>query len=752
MIARQTIAYLVLIAALSFLCSCSNLKYIPAGDALYTGAKINLKAPGLKAKRKKALREELASLARPKPNSKILGMRIRLYAWNIAGTPKKEKSPRGLLKNKIGEPPVLLSDVNVQRNMQVLQSDLENLGFFRDSVSGDTLVKKKLASAVYTIDAGPRYRYRTVAYATDSSEIGKAIAAAAPHSLLKPKKRFSLAGIKNERNRVDSSVKEKGFYFFNPDLLLAKADTAVGNHSVDLTMRLKPAIPAPSLQPYKINNVYVFAGYSLNNPGDTSVDGTTAYEGLHIRDTAGLYRPILFQQSILFQPNTIYQQSVHSRSLNRLITLGLFKFVKNRFEIVSGIDSPKLNVYYYLTPMPKKSLNFELTGTTKSDNLTGSQATIGWKNRNAFRAGELLSVNLTGGFEVQYGGALKGFNTYRGSLETKLAIPRFIVPFFSFNTGSGFVPKTNILAAYDVLDKEQLFTLYSLRTSFGYSWKESNYKEHDLNPISIEFVHPFSVTPLYEDSAMKYPTLQQAILPEFILGSTYSFTYNPMQGQNLRSGWYFNGNMDISGNIAGLLSGAGHDGKKSTIFGYDFAQYIRADIDLRRYVKFSKTGVWANRLLAGVGFPYGNSTVLPYVKQFFVGGSNSIRAFRSMALGPGTVAPPDLGTASFFPNQTGDIKLEANTELRAKLFSIVNGALFVDAGNVWLKNKDTTAGRAGAEFTSRFLQQLGVGAGAGLRFDISFLVLRLDLAIPLRIPYLPAGQEWVINKINFSDP
>ncbi|MBS1566887.1 MAG: hypothetical protein JST39_21075, partial [Bacteroidetes bacterium] len=396
------------------------------GESLYTGAKVTVKAPELRPKRRKALKEQMESLTRPKPNSKILGMRLRLTAYNIAGHPKKEKSPRGWLKNKVGEPPVLLSGVDLLRNTQVLQSALENSGFFRDSVSTDTTVKNRQATVHYDIVAGPRYRYRNVAYSVDSSDIGKALAAAARKSLLKPKRPFMLARIKAERERADSSVKENGFYFFNPDFLVAKADTAVGNHSVDVAMKLKPGIPATSLQPYKINNVYVFAGYSINavNGGaDTSFNHAVPYAGLNIVDRRKLYRPILFSQSILFSPGDTYKHSLHNNSLNRLITLGLFKFVKNRFEIATGVDSPKLNVYYYLTPLPKKSINFEITGTTKSNNLAGSQVSVGWKNRSAFKAGELLSINLLGGFEVQYGGSLSGYNTYRGSLETKLSIP-----------------------------------------------------------------------------------------------------------------------------------------------------------------------------------------------------------------------------------------------------------------------------------------------------------------------------------------
>ncbi len=748
---RKILSYGVLPVMACWLFSCSNLKYLPAGDALYDGAKVTVKAPGLKPKRRKALAEQMSALTRPKPNSKILGMRVRLYAYNIAGHPKKEKSPRGWLKNKVGEPPVLLSDLDLQRNIQVLKSALENSGFFRDSVNGDTSVKNRVATAHYDIDAGPRYHYRNTAYKVDSSDIGKALAAAASHSLLKPKRPFTLARIKAERERADSSVKENGFYFFNPDFLVAKADTAVGGHSVDLTMRLKPGLPSTTLQSYKINNIYVFAGYSIGAGGepDTTLTNATQYAGLNIVDKRHLYKPLLFGQSILFTPGDVYKHSLHDNSLNRLVTLGLFKFVKNRFEIAPGVDSPKLNVYYYLTPMPKKSIDFEVTGTTKSNNLAGSQVSIGWKNRNAFKAGEQLSVNLVGGFEVQYGGSLSGFNTYRGSIENKLSIPRFIVPFLDLNTKSGFVPKTNILLAYDVLNKQKLFTLYSLRASYGYSWKESANKEHVLNPISIQFVHPFDVTPLYNDSAAKYPTLKQAIEPQFILGTTYSYTYNPLSGKNVQTGWYFNGNADISGNLAGLVIGKAATGKRQ-VFGYDFSQYLRADVDLRRYIQTGKNGVWASRILAGFGFPYGNSTALPFIKQYFVGGNNSVRAFRSMAVGPGTVSPPGLGSTGFYPNQTGDIKLELNTELRAKLFSIVRGAIFIDAGNVWLYNKDTA--QVGGEFTRHFLQQLAVGTGVGLRFDVSFLVLRLDLAMPLRVPYFPEGQRWVINKIDFSDP
>jgi outer membrane protein assembly factor BamA len=270
--------------------------------------------------------------------------------------------------------------------------------------------------------------------------------------------------------------------------------------------------------------------------------------------------------------------------------------------------------------------------------------------------------------------------------------------------------------------------------------------EHQLNPIAITYVQPSNITQEYIDSAINNPTLLLAVQKQFILGSTYNFTYNQLVGKQPRNAIYFNGNLDLSGNIAGLLSGAdAKDGNTKYVFGLDFAQYVRVETDFRYYHKEGNT-VWANRIDVGFGYPYGNSTALPFVKQFFVGGTNSLRAFRSSSVGPGTYEPADQ--SNFLPDQTGDIKLELNTELRVKLFSIVNGAIFVDAGNVWLYNADTS--RPGGQFNGQFLQQLAVGTGVGLRFDISILILRLDVAFPLRKPYLPEGQRWVINQIDFG--
>lgn len=732
-----------------WLASCSSTRSVPAGDALYTGASVDIADKTASKKERKRLKSELEGLTRPVPNKKILGIPFKLMIYNMAGNPKSRKSLFGWLKYKVGEPPVLLSKLNLDYNTKVLQSTLENQGYFKSVAEGDTTVKNKKAAATYTVSTGIRYTINNIELPKDSGVLQKSITEASANSLLKKEKPFDLAVIKAERERVDAYLKENGFYFFDPDYLLIEADSTIGNNKVDLYVKIKPGTPDRAKKVHTINDVYIFPGYRLNaNAADTLKKNAEFFEGYYLVDRRNTYKPRMFRQAMQFSPGDVYNRKDHSQSISRLVNLGVFKFVKNRFEAVDIHDSAKLNSYYYLTSLPKKSLRADINANTKSNNLTGSSITIGWRNRNTFRGGELLSVDATAGFEVQFSGQLKGYNTYRGGLETQLSFPRFLVPFFSINTRGGFMPKTNIMLAYDVLSKEKLYIMNSFRAGFGYAWKETVTKEHQFNPIAINYVQPLRVTQEYNDSIAKNPTLAKAIEKQFIIGSNYNYNYNELSGNNALKGLYFNGNLDLSGNIAGLVTGANkRQSDPKTIFGAQFSQYVKVETDLRYYIQLSSKNTWANRLIIGLGYPYGNSKELPFIKQFFVGGTNSIRAFRSRSLGPGTYK--DTSNLTFLPDQSGDIKLEFNSELRAKLFSIVHGAIFVDAGNIWLYNDN--ADKPGAKFSNKFLKELAVGTGVGLRFDISFLVLRLDVAFPLRKPWLPENERWVIEGIKFGD-
>lgn len=740
--------FLVFIALLA---SCSTTKHIPANDKLYTGATVTVNGPGT-ARARKELRSDLSGLTRPKPNSKVLGVPVKLMFYNMFYNAKK-----GLFKNlrdKLGQPPVLLSQVDLDANIKLLQNYTENKGYFHAKTTGDTTVKRKKASAKYTVETGPRYTINKVQFPTDSSDLSLALAQTQNNSLLLPGDPFDLEVIRGERTRIDAIMKEKGFYFFGPDYLLIKTDSTIGNHLVDMYLTVKPETPEEARQIYRINDVYIYSNYRLNTARlDTSRENEQVYKGYHIIDRRQRFKPYVFEETMQFQPGDVYNRTDHNQTLNRLINLNTFKFVKNRFEVANA-DSPKLNAYYYLTPNPSKSLRAEITTITRSNNLNGWQLNLGWQHRNLFRSAAQTHITAYVGSDVQFSGAFSGYNTYRTGVEANFSIPRFVVPFVNLRNKGAYAPRTTIKLGYDILQRQKLYTLNSYRFEYGYNWKRTIQKSHELYPISITYTQPLNVTETYKNLQDSIVGLAHIIDQQFILGSRYEFLYNQMaNGVQRRNSWYFNGIVDLSGNIAGLVSGANaKKGDTARLFGTPFSQYLKLEGDVRYYRRIGLKSTWANRIDIGIGIPYGNSTQIPYIKQFFIGGNNSLRGFRSRSVGPGTYFPKTNSgkPASIIPDQTGDIKLEMNTEFRPHLTGPLYGAIFLEGGNIWLLNDSTHTNKPGAQFTSKFFSQLAVDAGVGLRLDITLFVIRFDVAFPLRKPWVIPPS--VLRDIKFLDP
>jgi len=750
---KTRLLFFYLFAVLLIASSCSNTKYLPPGELLYVGGKVKVVDTLISKKERKALKKELEALLRPKPNSKILGLRPKLYIYNLAGEPKKEKGIRHWLRTKVGEPPVLLSQVHLDYNASILQNYAENRGYFKAATSADSTKSGKKVTADYTVITGKQYKIREIIFPTDSSALSQSISNTQRRSLLKKGTAYDLNVIKDERERIDARLKEKGYYFFNPDFLKVQVDSTVGKYEVDLLVKVKEETPERAKKVFTINNIYIYPNYSLRQQKRDSIKGDTTgivqYKDYTIIDKQKLFNPRIFDRSLYFHKSDVYNRTNHNLSLNRLVNLGTFKFVKNQFKI-SSEDENTLDAYYYLTPLPKKSIRVEVLGKTNSANYTGTELNVNWSNRNTFKGAELLTISAFGGLEVQVSGQNNGFNVYRVGSEASLIWPRLISP-FKLKSSSGFVPKTKATIGYEFQKREKLYALNSFKASFGYLWKENIRKEHQLNITEINYVSPTGVTELYRQQIAEdiTGTLQKVIDKQLIFGPTYSYTYTNTMRTNKKHTIYYKGAVDVVGTIAGLATGANvKKGDTTKVLGVAFSQFIKLENEFRHYMKLGANSQLASRIIIGAGYGYGNSTELPYIKQFFIGGTNSIRAFRARSLGPGTFKA-EVDANSFLPDQSGDLKLEMNTEYRAKLFSIVNGAIFVDAGNIWLMNKNPN--KAGAEFTSKFLEQLAVGTGVGLRFDLSFLVLRTDLAFPIRKPWLPEGDRWVMDKISLGN-
>jgi outer membrane protein assembly factor BamA len=735
-IARQYSIFFLITGFL--IAGCSTTKHLPEGDKLYLGADVKLEASGLSSRQRKVLKSDLQGLTRPRPNSRFLGIPIKLAIHNMFRN-AKPNSFFGRLRDRNGQPPVLLSSVDLQYNVKILQNHLENKGFFKAKVTGDTTIKGKKARAEYIANAGNQYKINNVFFDSSDNVLAQTIQQTSAQSLLVKGNPYNLDVIIGERNRIDVYLKEHGFYYFNPDFLLVQVDSTEGNHLVDMMVSVKQETPDEAKQVYHINDVFIYSGYNINSANvDTNKANAQMHQGYYVIDRRKRFKPKMFEQALQFRPGDVYNRTDHNLSLSRLINLDEFRFVRNRFEPVP--DSAELDAYYYLTPRPKKSLRGEVNLTTKSNNLNGTQLSINWRNRNTFRAGEQLGIRAYIASEVQFGGPWKGYNTYRTGAEMNFTIPRFITPFFDIKTRGGYIPRTHIQLGYDILSRSKLYALNSYRANLGYVWKESLEKQHEFYPIAINYVQPLNVTPEFRDTIEKYPYLNTIIDSQFVIGTSYQYTLNQIvNGITEPNSFFFQGLVDLSGNLAGLLAGKSSPDNPKRLLNAAFDQYIKLEADFRYYRKIGLKSAWASKINIGFGRPYGNSRRLPYIKQFFVGGNNSIRAFRSRSVGPGTY--PLLATSNdFFPDQTGDIKLDLSTEFRPHISGPLYGALFIDAGNIWLVNEDTS--RPGSKFSKNFLNELAIGAGVGLRLDIVLFVIRFDVGVPIKKPWEESPWAW----------
>lgn len=740
----------LLVAILLCAASCNVTRHLPAGEKLYDGTTIKVHTDG--SKPASALKSELEDLVRPKRNKKILGMRYKLWFYYVAGEPRG-KGLRKLIREKWGEPPVLASEVNLEKNRQILENRLQNRGYFYAAVTGDTVTKEKdrLVKLKFEAMTGPRYFIRNITFPQDTEQVCREIAASQKETLLKSGNPYDLDVIRNERTRIDLWLKDRGYYYFNADYILNRVDTGAGNHQVDIQLVLKRTTPSNDRVPYYINNIWVYPTYSIEKDSMLGAAPSERYRYFNIIDPEHYFKPRTFSRMLIFRPGDPYSRADHNLSLNRLVNMGVFKFVKARFEEVDTTGH-YLDPYYFLTPLPRKSWRMELTGLTKSNNANGGEVSISWKNRNFFRGAELFTASLFGGMEYQVNGT-QNVATNRFGAELNLFVPRVLAP-FRLNTTSEFVSKTRISARYEFYNRTDQYTLNSYRGSYGFIWKENIRKEHEFNVLNVNYVKPINITPEFQKALDTDITLRRSIEPQFILGPSYNFNFNTQaRANNLRNNWYFNANVDVPGNLLGIVTGTTFNKEKEgngKVLNTPFSQYARVELDTRHYLRLNEknTTRLASRIIVGVGVPFGNSKTMPFIKEFFIGGTNSIRAFRARSLGPGTYYARDSVTTGIIPDQPGDIKLELNTELRAKLISIIQGAVFVDAGNIWTISKDDP--RTGSQFSNQFLNQLAVGTGVGLRIDISFLVLRIDLAMPIRKPYKNGGPDWVFDQIDFG--
>ncbi|MFW6219114.1 MAG: BamA/TamA family outer membrane protein [Bacteroidota bacterium] len=744
---KRIIAYQLFVCAL--MVSCSTTKNLPEGELLYSGADIEIEG-AKNFMHSYNLKKDLEDFTRPEKNDKFLGIiPFQLWFYNLYDS-AGEKGFKHWVKYKLGEEPVVLRDYHIDNSLNQLQTRLFNTGYLEAEVQTSSEIKKRKARVNYTVEPGPEYIIDSIIWPKNNDTLTRTINHTAEKSLLEDGDVYKIKTLEEERERIAEFLRNKGFYHFSPEYITFRIDTFHATASMLAHVDLQQSTPARAGKIYTLNKIHVYPNHQVESKEERD---TILYKGYSFISRNQYLKPPILARSILLETGDIYRYSDYTGTLNKLMGLGIFKYVNISYNEIDTVN--QLNSEIYLTQMLPKNIRIELEAVTKSNDFAGPGINLSYSDRNSFGNAEQYSMNLSGSFETQLSKTKKGTNSWDFRLSNSLVFPKFIIPFINADKylSRQYTPKTKLEAGFNYLDRVNLFTMNSVDLSFGYNWNETPAKQHDLTPFLLSYFHLPDVSQEFQERLDSNIFLQQSFNEQFILSLRYSYTFNN-QPENPQSGTFFRASGEIAGNMLSAINrivrGQSHaENGKGKLLGLQYSQFVRTSFDTRKYLSMGKKSYWAGRLFLGVGIPYSNSETLPYSRQFFAGGPSGLRSFESRTVGPGSYHLPDTITGYRYIEQSGNIKIETNQEFRFPIYRFLKGAVFVDAGNVWLLDEDKQ--QPGGKFSfESFLDEMAVGTGLGIRLDISFFVLRLDIGFPVRKPYLENGDRWIFNEIDFS--
>lgn len=743
--------FLVLLICL--LSSCNVTKDLNKDELLITKTTIKYKKAE-ESKNEKKFKSELNTVVKPQPNTGWLKLPLKIYQW--AEKSKKKKGIKRWMQRNFGQAPSLYDQQTQSRNRLRMKKLLKDNGFFNSDIEIDTLVKGKKVEMTYSVLINGQHKINEVFMPSDTTAIGRLIRQNQEKSLIKTGDYYSEILLAQERVRLSNIAAQRGYLDFNNSFIYYFVDTIPGRFEANIYVKVQATASGKPHQIYRLGKTTIYPNYDLSNDKFANKKDTIKIkEDIRIIEENHLIDHQVLDRMILQNEGDIVIKDRQDASVNHLLDLGIFKFVNLKYERQNDSIQPRLNRNFYLTPNYNQnfSANFELNNRTGG--FYGIGASTTYRHKNIFKKAIIFSSSVSGGAETQIGNNLSFLNTIDLNVEVGLAAPRFILP-FKIKANSGlYVPRTSLTVSNNFQRRVALYSINSSNLKLGYQWKETAEKQHSIYPISINRVQILDKSLDFDNLIDTTPRLANSFQNYFIAGLEYNYIFTNQSSDITKDYWFFKGNLRTSGNLLQLAASSFNLSKNNTdqfeIFQSPFAQFSSIEADIRYYKKL-RNNTLAFRLSPAVGFAYGNSNVLPYIEQFFVGGANSIRAFRLRALGPGSFARENEsgdGLQQQFIDQTGDAKLEMSAEYRFPILGFFKGAAFVDAANVWLLNDDVALGQK-FKFNT-FWKEIAIGGGIGLRIDIDYIVFRIDVGIPLRKAYFEDGFRWSFDQFNFKN-
>lgn len=723
----QIKTYIYIFISSVILMSCSGTKYVSDGSYLLNSVNVQVDDrytdidPGM-----------LKSYVRQKENSKwFSAAKIPLGIYSLSGRDTTKWINRTL--RAMGEEPVVFDSIQSDESSRSLCSELQNKGYLGAYVKLDKQYKrKKKVDISYVLYPGERYFIQSIKYDIQDSLLAKfAEITDESKRLLHQNMQFNASLLDNERKRITEYLVNNGYYKFNKDYISYLADTISGSRGIDLTLVLREyrtRTNADTLHSrYRIGNINYFNGEAPSAP-------------INLRNK-------VLRNNTFIESGDYYSASRLGRTYNRLGRLQAIKYTNIGF--VERPDSMLLDCNIQISTNKPNTISFQPEGTNTAGDL-GAAASLMYQNRNLFRGSELFSIELRGAFEAIRG--LEGYNNdnfEEYTVETSLMFPRFIAPFLSQSFRRRINATSEIALMYDLQNRPE-YHRRVLSAAWRYKWNDAaHHDKYQIDLLDINYVFMPWISTKFREDYLDDNTNRNAILRynyEDLLIMKFGFRYNYNNGL-----YAIKANVETAGNLLGALSNVANfkknDQGQYKVFNIAFAQYVKGDIDFTKYFKFDNTNTLVFHAGLGIAYPYGNSSILPFEKRYFSGGANSVRGWSVRSLGPGRYVGKN-GNIDFI-NQTGDIKLDLNIEYRTFLFWKLDGALFVDAGNIWTFRdyKDQPGGQFDI---TEFYEQLAVSYGLGFRLNFDFFILRFDMGMKAIDPAYVGSAHYPITRPRFS--
>lgn len=722
--------------------------------------------------------DELYSIARPKPNAKFLGIsRIKLFAYNLGSRGKQNSKFRTWLRENVGERPVIFDSAAALASSREMSLYLNKVGYFNSTVSLSTAYPgKKKVKVNYLATPSAPYLVTTLEYAIDDTLVMHYIGKSREESKIRPGSIYNVFHLDDERDRITKILRNNGYYYFSRDFVYFEIDSTHGNHTMEVKVRLRPppGLPGqsdtgaggPLHRQYFINQVLIRPDYNPLYPNVSTRD-TLKFIHQNRRPAEYLFlyadkpkiQPPTLAQSVFIKPGDPFRMTDITKTRSRLNELGLFSYTNIRFRDLAVPDTAVAGLLDCTIELSQRKLHaFTVeTEATNSGGRPGIGLNFSYQNSNIFRGSELFRMKLHGALEAQqlfgdgadFTSDIPFFNTIETGLELSVTFPRFLIPLRQERFPKYFRPKTTTSFGLAYESRPE-YSRWRTNFNFGYDWKESEQKRHQLFPFDWSLIN-VDLSPEFQQEIDDEPNdrVKYQYTDNLIMAIRYMFTYNTQDIRKIQNFFFFRGSLETAGNLLyggnSILGGKMDTLGNYMVFGVPYAQYVKSDFDLRFFNVISRNNSIAYRFYFGIGIPYGNAGLLPLEKGFYGGGANGMRGWPYRLLGPGSYSNPE---DKF--DRMGDVQLECNLEYRFPVYKFIKSALFADIGNIWLLN-DVGAYTGGDFQVNRFYKEFAIDIGLGLRLDFNFFILRVDFAIPLRDPSMPEGERWIADKWQFND-